>query len=52
VTVPDGHYFFMGDNRNLSHDSRRWVNPFVPIEEVKGRAFFRYFPLNRIGLVD
>lgn len=52
VTVPEGHFFFMGDNRNLSHDSRRWVNPFVPIEEVKGRAFFRYLPLPRIGLVD
>mgnify|MGYP001175589507 FL=1 len=52
VTVPEGHYFFMGDNRNLSHDSRRWVNPFVPIDQVKGRAFFRYFPLNRIGLVE
>ena len=52
VTVPEGHYFFMGDNRNLSHDSRRWVNPFVPIDQVKGRAFFRYMPLARFGLIE
>lgn len=52
IVVPEGHYFFMGDNRNRSHDARRWVNTFVPIEEVKGRAFFRYMPLSRIGLVE
>ena len=52
VTVPECHFFFMGDNRNLSHDSRRWVNPFVPTDQVKGRAFFRYFPLNRFGFVE
>lgn len=51
VTVPEGHYFFMGDNRNLSLDSRRWSNSFVPIDQVKGRAFFRYIPLNRLGLI-
>lgn len=51
VTVPEEHYFFMGDNRNKSHDSRRWVNPFVPVDEVKGRAIFRYMPFNRFGIV-
>ncbi len=52
VTVPEGHYFFMGDNRNLSLDSRRWSNPYVPTDQVKGRAFFRYYPLDRLGLVQ
>ena len=41
VTVPDGHYFMMGDNRDNSQDSRYWG--FLPQEYVKGRALFVYF---------
>lgn len=52
ITVPEGHYFFMGDNRNLSLDSRRWANPYVPMDQVKGKAFFRYVPFNRLGLIE
>src|SRR5688572_2046285 len=36
-TVPAGHYFMMGDNRDQSSDSRYWG--FVPDDHVKGRAF-------------
>lgn len=46
-TVPDGNYFMMGDNRLHSDDSRKW-GP-VPEENVIGEAFFRYWPLSRIG---
>ena len=41
VTVPDGHYFMMGDNRDNSQDSRYWG--FMPREYVKGKALFVYF---------
>ena len=49
-TVPPGHYFMMGDNRDQSSDSRYWG--FVPDDHIKGRAFLvwmNFGDLKRIG---
>ncbi|MEN3343367.1 MAG: signal peptidase [Actinomycetota bacterium] len=47
-TVPKGDYFFMGDNRRESCDSRMW-GP-VPRANLIGEVFFVYWPPNRIGI--
>ncbi|MDP2710438.1 MAG: signal peptidase I [Solirubrobacteraceae bacterium] len=49
ITVPEGHYFMMGDNRGASDDSRFW-GP-VPRDWIIGNAFATYWPPKRIGLL-
>ncbi|MCL2830139.1 MAG: signal peptidase I [Betaproteobacteria bacterium] len=48
-TVPPGHYFMMGDNRDNSRDSRAWG--FVPDENIVGRAFFIWMNFSDPGRV-
>ena len=46
-TVPEGHYFMMGDNRDHSQDSRvRHAVGFVPFENFVGRADFIFHSTN------
>jgi signal peptidase I len=47
ITIPPDHYFMMGDNRGASDDSRFW-GP-VPRDWIIGKAFFTYWPPDRIG---
>ena len=44
--VPEENLFVLGDNRNPSADSHVWG--FVPMENVIGKAFAVYWPINKI----
>ena len=49
VVVPDGYVYVLGDNREVSGDSRRFG--CIPIDKIEGKAVFRFWPLNKFGTI-
>lgn len=51
VTVPEGKYFAMGDNRQGSRDSRDSAVKFIDREDILGKVVLRVFPFEKFGTV-
>lgn len=50
--IPKDSYIVMGDNRPDSHDSRSSDIGFVKKEWIKGKVILRYWPLNKISIIN
>lgn len=50
--VPSGQYFLLGDNRDNSSDSRFWDYPYIDSNDIKGKAFFKVYPFDEIGVIE
>lgn len=51
-TVPEESYLVFGDNRNNSVDSHAWSRPFLPEDQIIGKAVVRFWPPGRLGLIQ
>lgn len=49
--VPEGKYFFLGDNRPASNDSALWVNKYINKSDILGKAQIKIYPFDKIGML-
>ena len=49
--VPEGKYFFLGDNRLWSKDSRYWDDPYIPAKDIMGKAQLKVYPFSDFGRI-
>lgn len=49
--VPEGSYFFLGDNRSGSFDARAWDDPYIQGDNVEGKARFTLWPVANFGML-
>ncbi len=47
--VPEGKYFFLGDNRPISLDARYWKDHYIDSSKIEGKAQFVFYQFNDFG---